>query len=75
MVQQSSLKKERVLPASHFITRARRVLSFAEVDEKVAKMPVSRLRNYVLFCCLTIFYCNFDIDERIVLLLSIMCEI
>jgi hypothetical protein len=45
MVQQSPLKKERVRPASHFITHARRVLSFAEVDEKVVKMPVSRLRK------------------------------
>jgi hypothetical protein len=37
VVQPSPFKKERVLPASHFIAHALIVLSFAEVDEKVAR--------------------------------------
>ena len=75
MAQSPSLKKERVLPASHFTTRARRVLSFAEVDEKVARCLWVSWKIPVLLCYLTVLFRGFAVYQRVLSLSSTVCKI
>lgn len=55
------LKRNACSPHRIFITRARCVLSFAEVDEKVVRCLWVAWKNRILFCYLTITLSSFGI--------------